>query len=176
MQIETNRLILEPLTVADVDNLFALDSDANVVKYLARPPANDKEFVRQLIDKKIDYNRRHAGLGYWTLIEKKSNSFVGQFSLAHIEFDEKKEIEIGFRFLPYFWGRGFATEMGKEVLRHGFDHVKLERIVGLTHPHNLASQKVLDKIGLKYTRDDFYYGTQVMVFEITKSIPAFKTQ
>jgi len=169
-------LILQPLTLEDVGNFFALDSDPDVMKYLARPPASDKQLVRSLIEKKIDYNQRNPGLGYWALMEKKSKSFIGQFSLAHIEFDETKEIEIGFRFLPYFWGRGFATEMGKELIRHGFDHLKLKRIVGLTHPDNLISQKVLDKIGFKYTRLDFYYGIRVRLFEITKSTPTFETQ
>ena len=66
--------------------------------------------------------------------------------------------------------------MGKELIRHGFDHLKLKRIVGLTHPDNLISQKVLDKIGFKYTRLDFYYGIRVRLFEITKSTPTFETQ
>ena len=54
--------------------------------------------------------------------------------------------------------------------------LKLKRIVGLTHPDNLISQKVLDKIGFKYTRLDFYYGIRVRLFEITKSTPTFETQ
>src|SRR5437773_7714910 len=168
MELETTRLILRDLTIDDIENLFLLDSDAVVMKYFARPPLTDKNAVRSGIEKKMHYNKNNPGFGFWAVAEKKSNSFVGQFSLSHIEFDREKEIEIGFRFLQRFWGLGYATEMAHEVIKHGFKNSGLDKIVALTHPDNLASQKVIEKIGLKYIRDDFYYNTNLRFYEITR--------
>ena len=168
MELETTRLILRDFTIDDIENLFLLDNDAVVMKYLGRPPVIDKNDVRSRIKKKMHYNKNNPGLGFCTVTEKKNNSFVGQFSLSHIEFDKEKEIEIGFRFLQRFWGLGYATEMAHEVIKHGFKNSGLDKIVALTHPDNLASQKVIEKIGLKYIRDDFYYNTNLRFYEITR--------
>lgn len=168
MKIESIRLNLRELTLNDTDNLFQLDSNVEVMKYMGRPPVRDRNSIISVLEKKIDYNKNNPGLGYWALIERKHGSFVGQFSLAHIDFDKSKEIEIGFRLLPTFWHLGYATEMGNQLIKYGFDYLQLKRIVALAHPDNLASQKVLEKISLKYIRDDFYYNNYLRFFEIIR--------
>ncbi len=165
MKLETSRLILQSLTLDDVDNLFDLDSSPDVMKYLGRPLVTEKEYVKSVLEKKLEYNKNYAGLGYWACKEKKSGLFIGQFSLAHIDFDPAKEIEIGFRMQQNFWNMGFATEMGKFLMKYGQEYLKLKQIVALVHPENSASQKVLEKIGLKYVREDFYNGNRLKVFE-----------
>ncbi len=69
---------------------------------------------------------------------------------------EFNETDIGFRFLPQYWGKGIATEVSKEIIKYGFEVLKLERIIGIADPENIASCRVLEKIGLKFYKIDTY--------------------
>ncbi len=69
---------------------------------------------------------------------------------------EVDETDIGFRFLPKYWGKGIATEVSKEIIKYGFAKLNLTKIIGIAMPENIASCRVLEKIGLKFEKLDFY--------------------
>jgi len=69
---------------------------------------------------------------------------------------EINETDIGYRFLPEYWGKGIATEVSKKIINYGFDQLKLNRIIGITMPENIGSCKVLEKIGLTLYKVDQY--------------------
>jgi RimJ/RimL family protein N-acetyltransferase len=71
---------------------------------------------------------------------------------------------VGYRLLRNAWGHGFATEGARELVRYGFDSVGLHRIIGVTHPDNLASQRVLMKAGLADAGFGRYYGERLRLF------------
>ncbi len=95
-----------------------------------------------------------------------TGEFIGWFCLKHL--DDTNEIEIGYRLLKEYWGKGYATEMSDKIIEYGFEIMKLNVIVGITQPGNMASQKVLKKVGLLYIKDAFYYNTHVKYFSISK--------
>ncbi|MBL4904448.1 MAG: GNAT family N-acetyltransferase, partial [Flavobacteriaceae bacterium] len=66
--------------------------------------------------------------------------------------------DIGFRFLPEYWGLGIATEASVEIIDYGFKQLNLDRIIGIAMPENVGSSKVLEKIGLSYYKTDDYDG------------------
>jgi ribosomal-protein-alanine N-acetyltransferase len=74
------------------------------------------------------------------------------------------EVEVGYRLLHEAWGQGFATEVARELVRYGFEEVGLDRIIGLTHPDNVASQRVLMKAGLAAAGWGRYYGQRLRVY------------
>jgi RimJ/RimL family protein N-acetyltransferase len=74
------------------------------------------------------------------------------------------EIEVGYRLAPNAWGRGYATEGARAVVRYGFADLGLDRIIGLTHPDNAASQRVLQKAGLKDSGWGNYYRRRLRLF------------
>ncbi len=80
--------------------------------------------------------------------------------------DNTEEIEVGYRLLKKFWSQGYATEMSKALIEYGFNQMKLDKIVGITHPENFASQNVLTKAGLVYVREDHFYNLDVKYFRI----------
>jgi ribosomal-protein-alanine N-acetyltransferase len=82
---------------------------------------------------------------------------------------KSSEIEVGFRFAKRCWGRGLATEAAQASVRYGFERLALDRIIGLTHPDNTASQRVLEKAGLRYEKDAFYYNARVRYYAIERS-------
>jgi RimJ/RimL family protein N-acetyltransferase len=80
-----------------------------------------------------------------------------------------KEIEVGFRLAKQYWGQELATEAARAVLRHGFEVLCLERIIGLAHPANVASQRVLHKSGLKHEKNAYYYEHLVRYYAIERT-------
>jgi len=163
--IESERLYLKEFTNNDVDNLFRLNGNADVMKYI-RPPEIDINVIKKLINKIIKYYGDNPGLGVWAGYEKQSNDFIGFFELAHL--DDTEEIEVGYRLFKEYWGQGYATEMSKVLIDYGFDTMGLVQIAGITHPKNIASQKVLLKSGLTYIKDAVFYGFLDRYYTIDK--------
>ena len=153
--LESKRLYLKEFTNDDVDNLFRLNGNADVMKYI-RPPDTDINLIKILIGKIIKYYGDNHGFGVWAGYEKQSDEFIGFFELAHL--DDTEEIEVGYRLFKEYWGKGYATEMTKALIYYGFNTMGLNQIAGITHPENIASQKVLLKSGLTYIKDAVFYG------------------
>jgi len=68
-----------------------------------------------------------------------------------------------------FGGKGYATEAAKAALRHGFETLKLDRIIALAKPENVASRRVIEKIGMRYTRNAEYWGIICAYYDISKT-------
>ena len=163
---ESPRLFCRYFTKDDIDNLFLLDSNPAVMRFINRPALSDLDEAKIKLEKIIAYNSINPGLGIFATIEKETNNFIGWHALKHL--DNTEEIELGYRLVEEFWGKGYATEMGKKLVQYAFEQIKLNQIVGITHFDNIASQKVLLKCGLRYIKDAFYYGADVRYFAIDK--------
>ena len=144
--LATDRLALRKFTPADRDWLVELYADATVTRYLGgmRTPAEVDEMLRTRI---IDYYDEHPGLGIWMTLERASGTRVGFHLLNNIQGESI--IQIGFTLLTPYWSRGYGTEMAAAVLRYGFADLKLAVIAGMANLENIASQRVLEKIGLE---------------------------
>ena len=75
---------------------------------------------------------------------------VGFSGLKYLE--ELQEVDIGYRFLPAYWGMGFATESARAIMLQGKEELGIKRVIGLVQRENTASAKVLSKIGLEFER------------------------
>ena len=89
-----------------------------------------------------------------SLIFKPENKIIGFAGLKYLPEFEKTDI--GFRFLPEYWGKGIATEVSVAIIRYGFEILKLENIIGIADPMNIGSCRVLEKVGLKFYKFDTY--------------------
>ncbi|MEB3341601.1 GNAT family N-acetyltransferase [Okeania sp.] len=74
------------------------------------------------------------------------------------------EIELGYLLNPKYWYQELLTEATKVSLRYGFEELKLKEIVGITKPENIAYQRVMEKLGMKYEKDVYYYQTNVLYY------------
>ncbi|SDB63368.1 Protein N-acetyltransferase, RimJ/RimL family [Flavobacteriaceae bacterium MAR_2010_188] len=149
--IETERLVLRKFLPSDAENMFRLDTDKEVHRYLGNRMNTSIDDARKNIDYIIQqYNEN--GIGRWAAIEKSSGKFIGWSGLklnTELEMNGYNDFyDIGYRFLPEFWGKGYATESSKATLDYGFNVLNLDTIYGITHINNEASHKVLLKIGL----------------------------
>ncbi|WP_400194331.1 GNAT family N-acetyltransferase [Hymenobacter sp. B81] len=162
MLLETTRLVLRRLTPDDLDAVHRLDSDPKVMRYIVAPLSY--EGARQYLQEILDNYEQFPGLGRWAVVEKTTGTFVGIHLLKPLE--ASGHVEVGYRFFPGFWGRGYATEMTRALLRYGFQELGLRQIVAITKPENFASQHVLEKCGFKYQRLAHFYGDEVRFYTI----------
>ncbi|MCC7012770.1 MAG: GNAT family N-acetyltransferase [Planctomycetes bacterium] len=139
----TERLVLRELTADDAAEMFALNADPEVLRYLSDVPYASVDAARAFLEAYPEYRRR--GFGRWAVIERESNSFVGWCGLKDIA----GVVDLGYRLHRRFWSRGFATEAARASLRLGFERFALERVVGRALPANLASRRVLEKCGMR---------------------------
>ncbi|MFP2997959.1 GNAT family N-acetyltransferase [Spongiivirga sp. MCCC 1A20706] len=156
---ETDRLILRELTNNDLEGMFQLDSDARVHQFLGKRPIQDKADAQRYIDHTRTQYQKY-GIGRWAAIEKETGEFIGWSGLkmndenqmnGHINF-----VDVGYRFIPKFWGKGYATESGKAAVAYGFEKMNYDTIYGMAELEHKASRKALENIGLKYVQDFIY--------------------
>jgi ribosomal-protein-alanine N-acetyltransferase len=145
--LETPRLILRELSVSDTQDFYDLNSNPNVIKYTGDEAFSSITDAKDFLINYSDYERN--GFGRWAVIEKNSRNFLGWCGL---KFDGK-ETDIGFRFFEEHWGKGYATESALACLNYGFQELGLSEIIGRAMKENLASIKVLEKIGMKYSSE-----------------------
>jgi len=141
----TERLELRAKTTADAAAFFALNSDPEVMRFTGEPPLESLEQAEQAITDYPDF--KTIGYGRWGCFTKEGGEMIGFCGLKYLP--ELDQVDLGYRFLPQYWGRGIATEACAACLRFGFDILELDHIVALVLPENKASIRVLEKIGMK---------------------------
>ena len=142
--LETERVRLREFGLEDAPGLHRLNSHPEVMRFTGEPPWKSVEEAERRILSYPDY--REIGYGRWACIDRDTGALLGFNGLKYLP--ELDETDIGYRFLPEFWGRGLATETSHAVLAHGFDSIGLDRIIGLVLPDNTGSIRVLEKLGL----------------------------
>ena len=144
--LETKRCGLRRFTTEDRDWLRALYADPEVTRYLGgvKTAAQTDDLLQVRI---FDYYDAHPGLGIWVTEERVTGRRLGFHLLNHIQGESI--IQVGYTLAKDAWGQGFATEGAAAVLRHGFVTLGLPTIAGMATLGNVASQRVLDKIGLE---------------------------
>ena len=166
-RIETERLVLREFVPEDAALVLALNTDSEVTRFMPKHAYENEDLKRatKRVEISMAYYEKHSGLGIWPTVLKGSGETIGWTCLKHL--GETDEIELGYRFLPQFWGRGLCTEISTALVRYGFEDLGLQRIVGITDPRNLASRRVLEKLGFRYVKDAHYYGHDVHYFVLT---------
>ena len=149
IRIETERLMMRPFQKDDVERLFLLDSNPEVMKYVGQKTLTKKEQSAEVI-KMVQKQYTEKGIGRWAVIEKESNLLIGWSFLKYLteEINGIKNVyDLGYRFLPEFWGKGYATESAKASLEYGFKKMNLDKICAHAHSENVASNHTLKKLG-----------------------------
>ncbi|MGV3587092.1 MAG: GNAT family N-acetyltransferase [Adhaeribacter sp.] len=148
--VETERLLLREILPADEFGMFELDSDAEVQQYLGNKPITQVEEARRTIAF-IRQQYLENGVGRRAVIEKETNNFVGWAGLKFVRETTNSHVnyhDLGYRFIKRFWGKGYATEAAKASLNFGFEQLKLKNIYAMADVNNVASRKILEKVGL----------------------------
>jgi RimJ/RimL family protein N-acetyltransferase len=104
------------------------------------------------------------GVGYWMFFESATGAPVARGGLSHKVFDGEDVVEAGWTTFPERWGEGFATEVGQAAVDVAFGPLQLDNVVAYTLPHNLASRRVMEKLGFAYEKTARYrnFGDHVL--------------
>lgn len=148
--LETERLILRPFTLDDAETWLPLISLPEVIRYTGDPAGATLADAREALRTRPLRDYAVHGYGRMAVIEKSSGRLVGFSGFKYVE--ELGEVDIGYRFLPDCWGKGYATESALALMQDGRRAHGFTRIVGTVHPDNPGSARVLEKLGLRYER------------------------
>lgn len=162
--LETARLFLRKFDENDIDAVFAMRADAEVMRFIREPQtrrAEAESWVRLV-------SSRWAGerIGFCAVIEKSSNKFAGWCGLWRLT--ETGETEVGYALFKEFRGKGYASEAAEAFLKYGFEELNLREIVAVARPENRASRAVMERLGMTYDYTGKFYERELVHYSITK--------
>jgi [ribosomal protein S5]-alanine N-acetyltransferase len=173
--LESERLFLREFVEGDVDNLLRLDSHPEIIRWGNGGNTTNHERIKtQSLPKMMETYDKYDNFGIWAAIEKLSQDFMGWFHFfpateskfaVDLNIVADGEIALGYRFIPDFWGKGYATEMSKALVSKGFNGWNVQRVVGWTLLDNHRSIRVMEKVGLKFEREFAFTEVQLPVLD-----------
>lgn len=161
--LKTPRLAIRQFTMNDVDNLFNLNADPEVMRYLGRPPS--REALRdQIIPFHFGVYQRFDRLGTWAAESASNGEFLGWFHFR-TEDGDITNIHLGYRLLRSAWNKGYATEGSRALIDMGFTDLGLRRVFARTMTTHTASRRVMEKCGLTLAHTVPYEGPDADVID-----------
>jgi len=175
--LETKRIYLRELSTADEDQLFDLDSDSEVMKYLTHGKASTRDNIQKMIASVSTQLRQSNGkYGVWAAIEKESSEFIGWFHLFPPKDDSEhvQKLFLGYRLKRKHWGKGYASEVSKVLIEKAFSEYEASEVCAQSMKANTRSQKVMLNAGMtfshEFTEKSFPQGSQeAVLFSIRNS-------
>lgn len=160
--LETPRLILREFSPeADAEGFFELNNDPEVLRYTGDVSFESVDDARTFLENYPQYRLR--GYGRWGTILKETGEFLGWCGLRFME--DLGGTDVGYRFHRRHWGQGYATEAARASVVYGFEQLGLETILGQSAKENVASIRVLEKIGLQYWHDTDLAGMPAVLYK-----------
>lgn len=157
--LETNRLFLRNFTRDDVDNLAQLDSDPEVMRFINGGIASSREAIAsKFLPYAISYDDKSDCLGFWAIIERQTQEFIGWIFLRpevdfelleQLNFAEPDAIELGYRIRRSSWNKGYTTEVARALIDKSFAESDTSKIVAWALTENRASTRVMEKVGMQ---------------------------
>jgi RimJ/RimL family protein N-acetyltransferase len=177
-ELETARLGLRKFTLEDLEAHTAIYGNPEVTQFLPGGPFLDPETAEDASSWVVRYFIRHWQLydfGAWALVDKATGKLIGHGGLKFLPHtpasppETPQEVDIFYLLDRPYWGKGLATEAGRAFLAYGFEKLSLDHMAAITRPKNIASQHVLDKLGMVCTKEAYYYGVDVLYYAIARA-------
>jgi RimJ/RimL family protein N-acetyltransferase len=170
--IQCERLLLRPLTESDDEAIAALDADPEVIRYanpyLLGSPRDLSAVRAEVLPRYLSYRERDARYGYWAAMERSISRFIGWFHLYPRE-EYAGALDLGYRLRRDAWGRGYATEGARALVRKGFEEFKADRIIASTLPENSRSIRVIEKLGMQQIGTRRWRDLEFLVYAIDRN-------
>lgn len=174
--LQTKHVLLRQYHYSDFNQLLDLNSDPEVMKYLTNGVPSTHEDVLNGVERTLFYqNKFNGNLGVFSAELLESGEFMGWFLLRPDKknLENLKELELGYRLKQQFWGKGYATEVSLALLQKAFVDLQAECVFAQTLSLNLASRRVMEKIGMTFEKefidDDYPEEGLAILYRIVKS-------
>ncbi len=164
--IETDRLLIRPLTLADMHSVAEIIGDSYAMRFVDRPKQG-KDAKEQLWHWTRDYKK--DGFGFMALIQKKDNAFIGYAGFLRQTVEKKEYIELGYIISPEYWDLGFATEAALALKNYGLTKLGFSNLIAIIHEKNAASIRVATKIGMTFFLKTELEGKPYVIYRCEKT-------
>jgi RimJ/RimL family protein N-acetyltransferase len=158
--LETPRLDLRPFAAGDTAAMHRIYSDPVVMRYVATGPTANLGVSERLLRDYTVHQRAH-GFSFWGVVERSSGALIGDAGLYRTPAGE---VELGYTLGAPWWGRGYATEAAEAWLDAAFGVLGIEAVIALAEPANVASLRVLEKVGMQRTGERTAFGRPHLVY------------
>jgi ribosomal-protein-alanine N-acetyltransferase len=160
---QTPRIVVREFIPAELSLLLTLDADDRLIQYVKKRSVDES---KRVFNDTLSEYKAASGLGRWGMFNPVDNDFMGVCMLRPSDYDISS-IELGYRLHYKYWGTGIATELTKALVAYGTEKLGLKEICAVTHPDNIASQRVLEKAGLARQGTVIWYNEKLPFFKVT---------
>lgn len=168
--LEIGSFTMRPIESSDLDALAEIWADPEVTRFL---PSRGVAIPREKAEKALFTFVEHWQRGYeiWAIVENTSSQMIGYCGLRYL--DELSEVEVLYGLSKTYWGRGIATQAAKTAVLYGLNVAKLNRIIAMVLPDNIASKKVIEKAGLQYEKEIYIFNLDALYYSIQQTMSSF---
>ena len=159
------RFVLRPFREGDVEELHGILQNPDVLRYFPSTNSPSLPKVKKLVESQQAHWDEHE-YGWWAIADSETDALLGWCGLCYLP--DTKEVELKYLLAEDAWGKGIATEASLVSLKHWIMNTDVEEIVGLAHPENIASARVLEKVGMTFINQTRYFGMQVLRYKLLR--------
>ena len=179
MRLETERLLLRPLSMDDLDTFAPVYADPEVMRYLGVGKTFSREETERSLTRMVR-NFALDGFGQLAVVRTEDGVLMGRCGFlvwdaatltttTEAEAEAPTELEVGYALASPYWGRGYATEAATAVRDHAFGPMGRERLIAFIRPDNVRSRRVAEKLGMRHERDVVLMEEPAQLFALGKS-------
>lgn len=162
--LTTPRLRLEPQADAHLEQLFAINSDPEVMRYITGKP-DTREDTQRMLDK-VKARWAEFGFSWWSFFEIETGEIIGTGCVQHLGRDPKNPLELGWRLRRDKWHQGFASEAAERMARFAFEDLQAPLLCAVCDPANAGSSRVMERLGMHYRANERWYDMDCAVYEM----------
>lgn len=160
---ETDRLLIRPFNQHDIEAILLMNSNPDVLTYIPQSPLKSLLEAEQVFKEVIQADYNDKGFGRWAVYHKEDKKVIGFCGPKYIpEYDK---VELGYRFLPEYWGQGIGTEAAKAVMNTLKPMFDIDEVIALILHGNVGSEKVAVNNGMSLYEQNIYKGHKVQVYQ-----------
>ena len=156
---EVDHLGFRPVIEEDIDYLILLDADPDIMSFFPGGVRSHDEITANI--KRYIKEYKEKGYGIFAVFDINTGEFIGRAGFGDIE----NEIEVGYLILKKYWGQGYASRILKILFIWAKDNIKKDKIIAFTPINHIASEKVMQKAGMTYSRTGIMKGVECAIYE-----------
>lgn len=160
--ITTSRCVLRWLSEDDVDGLYEVFSDPQVMRYWSSPPLANREAAAAL-QREIAEGNENDSMFKWGLALRESDLVIGTATLFNLNLDNGRA-ELGYAMGRAHWGKGYMNEALQALVSHAFEVMNLRRLEADVDPRNTSSIRTLERLGFQregFLRERWYVNGEI---------------
>jgi RimJ/RimL family protein N-acetyltransferase len=161
--LQSERLLLHPLSETDLDDLCLLNADPEVMRYLGNGLPRSREQVAERLQQMLGHWQKH-GCGIWLVRARSDGRFLGRCGYADLH--GYADMELAYALRRVAWGKGYCTEAAQTVVQHAFETMKLPRLLAVARPQNHASINVMRKLGMTFQEMIAFQGSEAVLYAL----------